>query len=96
MRYVNGLTIALLLLAGSATNSVSKADDQVECQAIFDAGSTGTRLWIYYKDGDAWEGDEIKKTSALANLKTLTGDPEAAKKIVEVLEQFKKATHEQS
>lgn len=90
MKYVYGLTLAVLLLAGCASSSAPKVDDQVECQAIFDAGSTGTRLWIYYKDGDAWKGKEIKKTSALANLLTRTVDHEAATEAVEVLEQFKK------
>ena len=91
MRYVNGLTIAVLLLAGCATSSVSRADDQVECQAIFDAGSTKTRLWIYYKDGNAWKGEKIQESAALANLKTRTVNSQAATEIVAALEQFKKA-----
>ena len=94
MRYVYGLTIAVLLLAGCATNSSSKDDDQVECQAIFDAGSTGTRLWIYYKDGNGWKGQLIEKGPALANLETRTVNHAEVNKVVKLLTDFKKTMDE--
>jgi len=89
MSNVPGLTTVVLLLAGCATNTVATADNQTRCQAIFDAGSTGTRLWIYYQDGNDWTGVRKQETSALADQAARKVDPEAAQAIVGQLEAFK-------
>lgn len=44
----------------------SWTDDELhrpECQAIYDAGSTGTRLYIYYKENGSWTEVAGPKTS---------------------------------
>lgn len=38
-----------------------------ECQVLYDAGSSGTRLYIYQKTGESWVEHEGPKVSALAD-----------------------------
>lgn len=61
-RLFSTLALGAGLLAGSA--QVQAAND---CRVIFDAGSSGTRLYIYEKVGAAWQEHEGPKVGALAD-----------------------------
>jgi len=60
------LLLTGLLLSGSA--SVFAGNTSVkECHAIYDAGSSGTRLYIYQQKDSRWISHEGPKVSALAD-----------------------------
>ena len=59
-----------------------------ECHAIYDAGSEGTRLYIYYKKNGRWteeKGPEIDKINLADGLK----DPNVLQNVVNLLDEFK-------
>jgi len=49
------------------TETIARAATPSECQVLYDAGSSGTRLFIYEKSGDDWIEHEGPKVSALAD-----------------------------
>jgi GDA1/CD39 (nucleoside phosphatase) family len=65
------LACLLAALAGCSslrpTMAPSIAAGTVACQVVFDAGSSGTRLYIYAKDGAQWTEHPGPRTGALAD-----------------------------
>jgi len=83
MRLKNCFAIAIgsLLVAGCSTLSINSPENKAnsepevlvsagaasDCQILYDAGSSGTRLYIYQKTGENWAEHEGPKVSALAD-----------------------------
>ncbi|NKC13250.1 MAG: hypothetical protein GKR94_13955 [Gammaproteobacteria bacterium] len=57
----NLILISIFLTVCSRANSASN------CQIVYDAGSSGTRLYIYEQQGDSWVEHRGPKVSALAD-----------------------------
>lgn len=70
---VSALVLFVLLLAGCAgwrpAAGVASAGDgsRRACQVVFDAGSSGTRLFVYARHGEQWVEHAGPKTVALAD-----------------------------
>ena len=83
MRKVCGLIIVLLLVAACAGGPTPiKQITLPECHAIYDAGSTGTRLFIYYEKNGDWIEQPGPEAKALTEANSV---PE----IVNLLEDIK-------
>jgi hypothetical protein len=76
--FLTGLVAGLAFLAGcgslpprdaghTGTTATPLADGRVTCQIVFDAGSSGTRLFVYARQGSAWVEHPGPKTGALAD-----------------------------
>jgi GDA1/CD39 (nucleoside phosphatase) family len=61
-----GLLFLLAACAGPPGGPTDSAA-RVACQIVFDAGSSGTRLYLYAKRGDTWTEHAGPKTLALAD-----------------------------
>ena len=57
--------LVCLLMAGSFWSSAAFSKNN--CQIVFDAGSSGTRLYVYEKKNNSWIEHEGPKGSALAD-----------------------------
>lgn len=63
-----GLFICILFFSGTAFGQEpSASEDCPSCYIMYDAGSSGTRLYIYEKKGTDWIEHEGPKVSALAD-----------------------------
>lgn len=86
MKKAYGLIIVLCLAAGCTGKPIStKPVNLPECYAIYDAGSTGTRLFIYYQKNSQWIEKGGLETQALT-------EPGSIPKIVNLLEEIRKTT----
>ncbi len=69
-------TLALLIMSSGCSLKKTTISDQspekteqppVACHIIYDAGSSGTRLYIYKQNGESWTEHEGPKVAALAD-----------------------------
>ncbi|MCV6589841.1 MAG: hypothetical protein OIF57_12550 [Marinobacterium sp.] len=80
------LVLSSIAISAPAFSAVS------ECHAIYDAGSSGTRLYIYQQQGESWVSHEGPKVSALADPvreirgKTWADAPAVTEEVVGALE----------
>ena len=58
---------SMLLLIGISTNAYGGLMNKEDCHIMYDAGSSGTRLYIYERQGDSWIQHKGPETSALAD-----------------------------
>lgn len=58
---------ALLSSCASAQQTVGQHSEAPTCHIIFDAGSSGTRLYVYERQGSQWVAHEGPKVGALAD-----------------------------
>jgi len=67
MMRVAGLFLGLLLVACSTTPEPAESVNATACQVIYDAGSSGTQLYIYQQTASGWVRHKGPKMPALAD-----------------------------
>ncbi len=67
MQQIAMVFLAFGMLACSATPREGRPANHVACQVIFDAGSSGTRLYIYQLTASGWVKHSGPQTAALAD-----------------------------
>jgi hypothetical protein len=105
MRQTNqamALLTFLFVITGCSTlvepvKQEARIENRPSCQIIFDAGSSGTRLYVYEKQGDNWLEHPGPKVSALADpVREIRGKKNAdidavTSEVVSALDQLKQA-----